>query len=278
MQAPAGEFEFYSAPPSPHLAPFVESIWAVRGVAPYRRSSVLPNGALQVMINFGAPHRVIGFGARRTDRGFRDAWIAGLQDAPLAIESPPATDLLAIRFRPGGAQPFLPLPVAGLTNAVVDADAVLGSALDSLRDQLAFARSRGEQAKAAERWLLSRFRPLEHDHRIVARAAAALAAPRADGRSTPVADVCEQLGLSNRHLIHLFQRHVGLTPKTYARVQRFHAALARLPRATSRAALAIELGYADQAHFTNEFRRFAGVSPGTFIARRGEDDESVILP
>jgi AraC-like DNA-binding protein len=274
---PSTAFEFFSAAPSPPLAAFVECIWAVRGTAPYRRSSVLPNGALQLMVNFGLPHRVIGFGASRADRTYRDAWIAGLQDAPLAIESPAATDLVAIRFRPGGAHAFLPMPVAELTNAVQEGDAVIGSALVTLREELALAKTRAGQVQAAERWLMARFRPREHDHRLLAHATALLDAPRRGCRTASVADVCEQLGLSNRHLVHLFHRDVGLTPKTYARVQRFHAALARLPRAASRAALALELGYADQAHFTNEFRRFAGVSPGTFVARRGEDDESVIL-
>lgn len=34
------------------------------------------------------------------------------------------------------------------------------------------------------------------------------------------------------------------------------------------AELALELGYADQAHFTKEFRRFATQSPGQFRRSR----------
>lgn len=270
----ADTFDFFTVAPAAPLDAFVEAIWAVRGEAPYRRSSVLPNGALQLMINFGAPHRVIGFGSRPADRGYRRAWIAGLQDAPLAIESPACTDLLAIRFRPGGAHAFLPLPLEAMTNDVIEADEVLGRAVADLRERLALAATRPAQVRVAEQWLLARCRPHERDFAVVTRAVAALgtAAPR-----VPVMLACERLGLSNRHMIGLFRRYVGLAPKTYARVQRFHDALARLPAAPSRAALALELGYADQAHFTNEFRRFAGVSPGSFIRRRGEDDESVIL-
>jgi methylphosphotriester-DNA--protein-cysteine methyltransferase len=272
--SPTDGFEFHCTRPRAPLTAFVESIWSVRGAAPYRRSSVLPNGALQLMFNFGATHRVIGLGGRAADREYRRSWIAGLQDAPLAIEAPLRTHLFAIRFRPGGAHAFLPWPLEAVTNDVVDAEAALGAAVEDLRAELAAMPTHALRAHAAERWLLARFRPHERDHLLVARALAALddAAQRA-----PVGAACERLGLSNRHMIRLFRRHVGLAPKTYARVRRFHEALARLPAAPNRATLALDLGYADQAHFNHEFRRFAGVSPGAFVERRGEDDESVIL-
>jgi methylphosphotriester-DNA--protein-cysteine methyltransferase len=270
-------FDFFSAVPRAPLDLFVESIWAVRGDAPYRRSVVLPNGALQLMVNFGAPHAVIGQGSRGMCREFRAAWIAGLQDAPLTIESPARSDLLSIRFRPGGAHAFLPVPLAALTNDVVHAADVLGPAAAELRERLVLASSRAAQVQAAEAWLQARFRPRERDFAWVSRALAALNEPPSQGRRPPVASACNALGLSNRHLIHVFRNLVGLPPKTMARVQRFHAALRRLPAEKNRAALALDLGYADQSHFNNEFRRIAGVTPGAFMERRGEDGESLIL-
>ena len=68
-----------------------------------------------------------------------------------------------------------------------------------------------------------------------------------------------------------------MSPSAYLRALRLHMARERLFDGESAASVAAACGFADQAHFTNEFRRFAGVSPGTFVARRGEDDESVIL-
>lgn len=277
MPAEPFPVDFFATVPRPPLDRFVEAIWAVRGHAPYRRAVVLPNGALQLMVNFGAPHAVVGHGDRTLRQDFGPAWIAGLQDAPLAIESPEFSDLLAIRFRPGGAHAFLPIPLIAVTNAVVPAEAILGAAADELRDCLALAGTRAAQAAAAEAWLLARLRPRERDFDWVSRAVAALQMPPAHARPAPVADVCATLGLSNRHLIHVFRNLVGLAPKTLARVQRFHAALRRLPAARSRTALALDLGYADQSHFNNEFRRLAGVSPGRFLETRGEDGESLIV-
>jgi AraC-like DNA-binding protein len=272
MSAPA--FEFHRAVPRPPLDAFVEAIWAVRGSSGYRRFVMLPNGALQLMINFGAPHRVLAAGGRAVDRDHRAVWVAGLQDLPLEIESPETSDLLAIRFRPGGAHAVLPLPLSAVTNDVVEADAVVGAAAAELRERLALAPDWPARLRVAEGWLLARLRPREADHRRIAAAVARLSLHEA---RVSVQETCDCLGLSNRHLIALFRSLVGLPPKTFARVLRFHTALTRLPSSSSRAALAIDLGYADQAHFGNDFRRFAGVAPGDFLRRRGADDESLIV-
>ena len=138
MSAPAFEFRLSSL--RPPLDAFVEAVWAVRGSGGYRRFVMLPNGALQLMVNFGAPHRVLRAGGRTLDRDCRAAWIAGLQDAPLEIESPEQSDLLAIRFRPGGAHAILPLPLHAVTNEVIEADTLVGRADRDALDQAAKSR------------------------------------------------------------------------------------------------------------------------------------------
>lgn len=272
----APTFEFFAAAPAPPLAAFVESIWAVRGSGTYQRSIVLPNGALQLMVNFGAPHRVVAIRGREADSEHAHVWIAGLQDQPLEIESPRFTDLLSIRFHPGGAHAFLSLPLDALTNEVVGARDVLGTAVDALRESLALARTRREQVQAAETWLLQRLQPREAEFQLVSRALKALADAT---QPAPVRTVCDQLGLANKRLIRVFENVVGLTPKTTARVLRFHAALRALSTEADarRTELAQRLGYFDQAHFNHEFRRLAGVTPGQFVERQGEDGESLIV-
>ncbi|MBL8288787.1 MAG: helix-turn-helix transcriptional regulator [Rubrivivax sp.] len=270
----AGDLAFFAVRPRPPLDAFVELIWATRGAAPYRRAAVLPNGALQLMLNFGAAHRLLGCAGRAVRREFSQTWVAGLQEMPLAIETPALTDIFAIRFRPGGAHAFFGGSCDALTHEVVGGGDWMPRDAAELRERVGIAATRAAQVHAAEDWLLARLAPREPAHGLVQRAVAALAGPL-PGRS--VRDTCEQLGLSNRHLIALFRRHVGLAPKTYSRVRRFHASLAALAAGEPAADIAARFGFADQAHFGNDFRRLAGVTPGEFLARRGLDDESVIL-
>ncbi|MCW2985109.1 MAG: AraC family transcriptional regulator, partial [Conexibacter sp.] len=94
---------------------------------------------------------------------------------------------------------------------------------------------------------------------------ALLAEPTA---TTRIADVARRFGLTTRALQRLFRHHVGLTPKQVLTRSRQHEAVERVVAgAEPAAALALELGYADQAHFTNAFRAATGASPGRYARR-----------
>lgn len=85
-----------------------------------------------------------------------------------------------------------------------------------------------------------------------------------------VADLAAHAGLSERALQRLVRRRVGLSPKWLIRRRRLHAAAGRLQAGDGTgdlAELAAELGYADQAHFTRDFRTVTGWTPGEFARR-----------
>ena len=62
---------------------------------------------------------------------------------------------------------------------------------------------------------------------------------------------------------------VGVTPKRYARIVRFDAALRAKMAVPKRAwtDIAHEIGYYDQMHMVHDFRRFSGESPTNYFAR-----------
>lgn len=94
---------------------------------------------------------------------------------------------------------------------------------------------------------------------------------RSRGRA-PVAHIADRVGLSQRQLATLFRREVGRTPKTVAMLMRFEHATARIADDARRrgrvalAGIAADAGYADQAHLSREFVRFAGTSPRAWLA------------
>ncbi|WXB14242.1 helix-turn-helix domain-containing protein [Pendulispora albinea] len=83
-----------------------------------------------------------------------------------------------------------------------------------------------------------------------------------------IASLAAAQGLSMRQLERRFKSATGFAPKAFARLMRFTRASERLELdpGVSLTALSFELGYADQAHFTREFRAFAGMSPGKYVA------------
>ena len=85
------------------------------------------------------------------------------------------------------------------------------------------------------------------------------------GRSPSLAPA---LGVTRQHLARAFARHVGVPPKMFARVARVRRALATARVATSVdwAALALDVGYYDQAHLAGEVRELTGRTPSEWLA------------
>lgn len=84
------------------------------------------------------------------------------------------------------------------------------------------------------------------------------------------------LGLGSRQLQRRCQAVLGLAPKPFQRLVRFHRALgeavatAAMPR-QGLAMLALEGGYFDQSHLARESRRLAGVPLGTLVSAARPD-------
>jgi AraC-like DNA-binding protein len=91
---------------------------------------------------------------------------------------------------------------------------------------------------------------------------------RSGGRAT-IDRVAAAAGVSRQHLARAFAYHVGVSPKTFARVMRFRRAL-ELAGGHNWDDLAAELGYFDQSHLIADFREFAGTTPVPFFLSRGE--------
>lgn len=91
---------------------------------------------------------------------------------------------------------------------------------------------------------------------------------------TRVTELTERFALTERSLQRLCSRRVGLSPKWLIQRRRLHEAAGQLagPDRPRLADLAAALGYADQAHFTRDFRAVTGLSPREYAAEpRGRE-------
>jgi AraC-like DNA-binding protein len=93
-----------------------------------------------------------------------------------------------------------------------------------------------------------------------------LAADRADAAlgSSPVtlADLARAVELSPFHALRSFVRAVGMPPHAWRNQLRLTRAVAMLRRGLAVGTVAARCGYADQSHFTRQFRRAYGDAPG----------------
>jgi AraC-like DNA-binding protein len=78
--------------------------------------------------------------------------------------------------------------------------------------------------------------------------------------------LAEQSFLSKFHLIRVFKNKTGLTPYTYQIQLRLNEARRMIFQKKSMTDIAYELGFADQAHFTNTFKKYSnGANPSDLL-------------
>lgn len=254
---------FMSGPPpaayrarAPHraLAPYVESLWSMEAPAfSAWQEHVLPHVHVDVVILLrGAYERV------HRNRGERvaDSRVIGVHVSPTQYAHGPGDRLIGVRLRAGALGAFgIDLPHSELVGAAPLAGDVFGADLDAFGSSVVEAPI-DEALASFERLLLRRLAPPE-GHAAVAAAIGAVE------RGAAIADAAALSGKSLRSFERTMQRAVGLPPRTFRALARFGRAVELLDRRHAREGFApiFELGYADQAHFIREFRRFAGEAP-----------------
>lgn len=250
-----------SPPRRAGLAAFVRAIgdFAVTpGPGGYRRATpVRPDPFLQIVLT--GEHRLRHVARGQVVRS-RRATLIGIctrRTYDLDVEAPLA--MMCIQFQPGALHALLGLDCARLTDSCRDATRVFGADVLDLADRLADIPDAGGRQSEAEAWLAGLPWP---SLGAIARNARAIADGSAARLPPPPP------GLSARHYQRRFAREVGVSAMRYARLSRLaHAVQVRAATPTmSWTHLAHAAGYADQSHFSREFRAIAGATPSGWAA------------
>jgi AraC-like DNA-binding protein len=252
--------------PSSPLGDYVESIGDWRSPAVDYWSRALPRGAVTIIFDVGQRQQLHFYAADGTTRlEVPPAFIIGSHTASYVSNIAAGEPVMAVHFRPGGAAPFLGIPLGDLEDTHVGIDDIWGPDGRDLHERLIETSATASRFRILEEFLLSRpwlaagRRP---------RVAAAMGAIE-DNPSIRMADIKELVGTPPKRLNALFRAEVGLSPKAYARVRRLQAALRLLGAGpVSGAHVAAVVGYFDQAHFVRDFESFTGMTPTQYRRQR----------
>lgn len=241
----------------------------VRGQLPGRwRNMILPDGAMELIINLGDPQRLCALDDPEWQTVFHSSWVSGERTEPIVIDEAGYVHLVGVRFRAGGAWPFLGVPLGELSGRVLELETILGTEVRELRNRLGEASNDDARLDEAEGWLRQRIcsrapptRAVSHALGIIQRGADAVRIGR----------MADEIGISHKHLLREFERCVGLTPKVFARICAFQRVIHSVGQrpGVNWADAAARCGYYDQAHLIREFRTFSGLTPANYLSKRG---------
>lgn len=235
------------------------------GLKDFRHAAPL---AFPLLINLGSPFRIaLGRDPGRADR--QPSFAAGLFPGPVQIESDGRAVCIQIDLTPLGAYRFYGGAVPHLSGRMVDIGDLLGRDGRDLGERVAAAKEWPQRFDIVETFVFERTR-----HEPSPAIAAAVGRLWRSAGAARISDIASDIGWSRKHLARRFHNEIGVSPKTLARLLRFHRAceLARSGSVPGWAGIAIEAGFADQAHLVREFRAFSGEKPTAWAARLAHTD------
>ena len=214
---------------------------------------------IPVIVNFGDAFAI-------TDRATENygSFVAGLYDRPVTVASSGTARCLQFDLTPAGAQGFFGRPLGVMANCILSLEDILGSAAARLIDELEATDSWSDRFDCLEAALLARIEITRPAPDLVTHAWGLL---QQSCGTAPIETVAGKLGCSRKHLAASFREHIGLSPKTAARVIRFNTLLDGLRAGRAFADISFDCGYADQAHMIRECRAFTGLAPRQFAAQ-----------
>jgi AraC-like DNA-binding protein len=257
---------YLSHSPGPALARWVENLWSLSDAPAHTRESILPSGTLELVINLHENEfRIYDPSAAQSPRRLSGAIVSGAYRGPFVIDTREHAAIMGVHFKPGGAFPLLGALPCELGDLHLDLETLWNRLATELRERLCEQTTPEGRFRILEQTLVARLRHARPCHRAVAIALGKLSRSGASVR-----EVAACVGLSHRRLIEVFTAEVGMTPKLFARVQRFQRALAAARQCASAdwSGLALAHGYSDQSHLIRDFLAFSGFSPEVLFRHR----------
>lgn len=253
---PARLPEFHRLPPAANARDLVVWFWIPEwDIAPGRssRQDIVGYPALNLVVEQG----VVTLSGATTRASHRDlsgtGWAVGALLRPAAVAA-----------------------LTGDPAALVDAEQVIDApdlveAVDaSMRTGTGTGTGHRERAVAAfSDWLVHRVGLVDD---AAHHANALVDVLLGDDAVDTVEEAATRLAVSVRTLQRLAHRHVGIAPAAMIRRRRLQEAAERLrlDPGADLSELAAELGYADHAHLTRDFRSILGIAPRTYRGGSGE--------
>lgn len=254
---------YRSFQPSQTLSPFVECYWSWQlETDECGEQDILPDAAPEFIVHFGAlPYEMNESGDWRLQhREF--LYCAAHRPLRLSIREP--MDLFAIRFRPWGVGRFSKKSMTTLLDRPVPPSEAFNKMGEDLALGLYAARSDSSRVELANRSLeLALHIPFRNETRLK------MLLDSVNGGRCSSAQMAEKLAMSDRSFSRLWSEIVGIQPRKFIQLMRFHNALTKIDTGENLALVAAECGYSDQAHMARQIKTICGLPPSALRRRLG---------
>jgi AraC-like DNA-binding protein len=258
-----GKFFHQRLAPPADLAPWIQHFWFVhwdmRDATP-KLQETLPHPSCYLLFEHDLQQ------SPRGDLVPNNCEISGVCTGRFSRQMENWGRVFGVKFRPGGLRPFLDDPVSTLTDRVVPAQEIFGQSILELASSVRRVKSAEEMSEATSAFFATR---LPQPSSSATLSAELVDTILNDPSILTVEELASRRGIGVRSLQRLFKDYVGVSPKWVIRRYRLHELVERFHSGHpfDGAQLALDLGYADQAHLINDFRNLVGYTPTEYRKR-----------
>jgi AraC-like DNA-binding protein len=255
--------EYHEYQPRADLSGIINCLWTFDGDDAAANQPVVPDGRCELVVHCGEPYREYLTNSAVTVRQ-SPILFAGQVTQPLTLRASGPVSVIAVRFNPCGAWPFLATSLQAFTDRRVDLTKLFGE--EALHLQLRIkAAAKEHRLDIAQQFVADRVAAAAGRHDPVVERCVSLIY---ENKSASIASVRQRAGLSARTLQRKFSTVVGVPPRTLAAIVRFRRVFEALQQsnAANWTEAAHASGYYDLSQLDRDFRRFTGLPPSAFLA------------
>lgn len=249
--------------PSSLLQSYIKQYWymeidALEATAQSQR--IIPTGCIEMCFQFadGLLTDTNNIQAMASVSGQKSSFINITPQGKLAM--------LCVQFYPHAARLFFPLPMNELQNQTQALNELWGKEARDLEDQLNNLKFLQHKISLLEAFFMKKFMDNKlYNWKRIARNIQLINWHKAEIGVNKLADsAC----LSRKQYERIFKEFVGISPKQFLKTVRFQYSLylQQHQKAENMSDLAFQSGYYDQAHMTNEYKEFSGLSPKQYFS------------
>lgn len=183
--------------------------------------------------------------------------------------------MLRVHFHPGALYRLLGIPLVEFKDKYADAAAIMGKEVEEVNERMSNVSAYTEMIQLLEEFLTGKIKKTRTDKCPLDRTAAEMVFR--PGRSS-IDQLAKQACLSPRQFNRKFKERLGIGPKMYSRIIRFHRAYQykEMYPESDWLSVAVLFGYADYQHLVKDFKEFAGVTPSIWIHQDNSSPERIL--
>lgn len=200
--------------------------------------------------------------AKDTFQSLSPCTFVGHFDRAYEICSHGKLEVLNIRFRPNGIYPLTKISMQELLNSQVPLEKLMKENIIEWYEQLAETKEDDGKIVLLEKLLLQQYQKSDLHHRLDY----GIQQIQNCKGLISVQNLAKTLNTNYKSLDRWFNKKVGVSPKRFIQLTRFKYILDEIEQSknTDWMQLVVDYNFHDQAHFTKEFKQFAGVTPSQF--------------